>query len=146
MESVNYEGCIQKQCGRNICCNTVSQKQRCGARSWNLGSRETHFVRQASCTNKTMVFSVQWTKPFWSRRFICLELELEICVLDLHPWSKGIQKSWHVFNCTSSVAKRRSHRYTGQIQLSRPAGVLNQGGILYLEFCLEQKRLRIIGI
>jgi len=28
-----------------------------------------------------------------AKRFLCLKLEPEICVLAPHPWSKGIQKS-----------------------------------------------------
>jgi len=34
----------------------------------------TQFLEQANCTNNTMVFSVYWTKSFWSRSQKVLEV------------------------------------------------------------------------
>ena len=34
---------------------------------------QPYFVKQASCTNSTMVFSFQWTKSFWSLSQKCLD-------------------------------------------------------------------------
>ena len=66
--------------------------------------QQTQFVGQASCTNTTMAFSFQWTKSFWSRNQIflevgagakkvrCLEPEPEILVPAPQPWL--CQRNW----------------------------------------------------